>query len=187
MCENTSAENNLQLDVSFTKEDYVQFNLYHQKHSASYKRTFNYGRRSLPFLSASILFLLFISGADRQFVKFMLIFCTIVSAIWMVKFKQLSEKDYIKNIEKLYESGDAPCSLYSKLTFTEHTIIEETEGKRLEIKYEKLQKLAANANCLYLYYESYIIFLIPDCSFEDDEHKQQFVAMIEEKTGMKFG
>ncbi|MGL5436280.1 MAG: YcxB family protein [Lachnospiraceae bacterium] len=179
-------ENNMQFDISLTKDDYIEFNMYHLKHSAMNKKLLNYRRRSIPLPLASVLFLLIVGDADPLFIKFMLLFFVIVSVTWIANCDRIAETIFIRRLEKQCVSGKALYSGFSKLTFMENTILEETEDKKLEIKYGKIQKLATNDDFLYLYHMDCFAFAIPDYVFENDVQKQQFVVMMEEKTGLKF-
>lgn len=176
----------MQLDVTLTEEDYIQFNLYHQKHLPTYKKSQNYYKISIVVILAAVLFALTIGGAKPSFIRWMAVYFIIISIIWILNASRYIEWRFVKYIRKLCSEGRAEYSKRAKLTFTDNSIVEESEGMNQEIEYSKISRLADNGACRYLYYSESRAFIVPDNSFDSDEAKLQLIKLLETKTGRKF-
>lgn len=174
----------MQFSVTVTKEDYITFYLYVQEHLEAYKKQLRIGRISLPVLLAAVVFVLFLSNAERHFTIFMAIYSAIISIAWFLLFARYRKKSMIRFISRLCDTTDGLFTESCQMRFTEDTVVEETEDVKLEVNYKLLNKMVINSADIYLFYKSTTAFIIPAHCFDNDARKQEFIEFIKAKTGL---
>jgi len=166
----------LKLTYTITEHDYLEFNLYHLKHSKTAKNFILFGQITIPVITA---ILVYITYADLLAEAIALIIEIPIFLLVFPKMFYSANKNIVKKMIKQDKINE----------FLGETIIELLEDKiRLtrkgvltEYKYDKVTQICEDNERLYIYVGGISAILIPLIAFYDKKQKQEFIKKLEER------
>ncbi|NLL71658.1 MAG: YcxB family protein [Epulopiscium sp.] len=168
----------MHIKYEIKEEDYIQFNLFHVKHSPTIKRNVFIQRYiiSLIFLIIPFIFYLF----DDPSWKFSIPVFFGIYLFWVFYYPKKFIKNMKKNIEKMMKEGRndyllGPCELW----ITEEGIHKKGTSGETKTKWETVEKIARDKEHLYIYIGSLAAYIIPLRAFVEESEKEMFVNIIQ--------
>lgn len=172
----------MDIKFSLTLNDYIDFNLYHMKHSKSMKRDFIILKYIVPVILLICSFILYhLSGSgDNIRVYFYIVFGT---AIYMVIFPRIYVNQIRKGIIKIVNEGNTE-DLFGEQTISlkENYLENNTVGGCEQVKYDSIKRVEVNKQHVYIYKNAIEAFIIPISAFSSQEEKDKFMKILKEKT-----
>lgn len=170
------------IEKTITLEDYLAFNEYHLIHSKQGKKALLMFKILTPFLSFLAILVFWIAEADIDLIIALIITLSIVSIIMSFYSKKIWLKAIKNNIIKLEKDGKLPFEKVSTFILNDDCIIEKGAKTQTSIQYDAIEKIVCSDQAIYVYFSAIQAFVIPFRSFESDEHKNDFLAFLEEKS-----
>lgn len=174
------------MEVSFDveKEHLKDFSLYNVKNSAELQKMVKIQTFITP-----LIFLVFTSimGIVKQDLATWTGVFMVVYAIWIIGYPKWYIMSVKKNIAKDIDgaAGDKELVGHCKLTLTEKDVIEESNARVHNTKYKDLGKLVEVKEYVFLFNSENSGYVIPKESFENKDHQEKFIKMLENKTHKK--
>lgn len=168
----------MRIVYSLTEQDYLEFNLYHFKHSPSMRRSLNLQRYGIPLFILAFSFL--IDKFDEIPLWAWLITSIIIALLWVIYYPKYFKNQIIKSVTKMVREGKNSNLLgRHALELSEYGLTEITENSETKTGWSGIAKFVYNTDYLYIYINSIAAHIIPTSAFESAMHKDEFVYIIE--------
>lgn len=153
---------NFRLDIVLTEDDYLSYNYFHTLESKPGKKqirkiqTFFLG--SMAVLVALLLLILGWNSFSRFYTALMVLF----TAVYMVFYKKMVKRTMQKQLKNLKKVGKLPFDPQSTLEFHEDKLVEITPDKRIEQRYDGIERICVLPDrYLFLYHSSVGAYVLP--------------------------
>lgn len=114
----------MKLTVHIDEEDYIRYNIYHIFHSDAGRKAILKGRCLGFAISALVLFVMFVVGADKWLMVTEAVFLSIFSVVVFVTYPSWVKKKVRKQIVNMKKEGALPYVSDSTLEFRDDEIYE---------------------------------------------------------------
>lgn len=166
------------LKYTITQNDYVQFNVFHSKHSSTIKRLIFLLRILLP-----VLFIL-IAITTNRFDVIWLTISVLFSITWILLLPSLFQKTMEKNVDKLISEGKTnefigECTLI----MMEDRVHSEINNRITETPYTSIERIALDQERIYVYVGALSAYIIPFSAFSGEQEKQDVMALLKARSG----
>ena len=158
-----------------TKQDYLEFNLFHINNAAYPRKTIMFRRYGYP-VSFLVLALLLAYITKHPIISFSV--NGAFAILWIAFYKKLTILMTKKHIEKLGRTSKLPYNNDVLLKFDDDFIHEKTEEGELKIKYSALTQIEISDSAIYLYHNALQAFIIPLRVFANEQEKNTFIEFI---------
>jgi|GEM_PF-733518 hypothetical protein len=167
--------------VKLNEDDYVKFNLDHIKRSPSLRRTLMLQRLMGP--AVFILTAIVLGSFSGIPIGFWLAIFSITGIFWFAFYPKLAESESEKRIRKLLQEGDnKEMFLKRDIALTRNGITETTSRSKQSTPWGNITGVYETDEAIYAYISSIQGHIIPKRDFGSDEEKDQFLAILNEKT-----
>ena len=170
----------MRLDYELTKQDYIDFNIYHIKNSDTIKRSMLLQRYVmaalyliLPFLVASV--------TDIPLWYWFIAF-VIAAVLWVAFYPRYFMSTTVKRISKMLEEGN------NKDMLGQHSISLDDEGFRetslngeSKVSWSGVEKVGDTESHIFIYTSSIMAYIIPKRTFLDENTRLEFLKILNEK------
>lgn len=167
----------MEINFIVSDEDYIRYNLFHHAHSPSSKRMLGLLRFGAP---AIIVIITLLMGGLRS--PLMWVGPVIIIVVWLIIYPQMFRNSIAKNVKKLMREGrtaEFVGNFTLMLTNTGIRLI--GNGQVADTAYDRVEKITADKERLYVYIGSLTAHIIPLTAFKDESHKQEFLALLKQK------
>lgn len=166
----------MEINYELTKEDFIQFNMYHYKNSKVMKKSLIFMRYFLPifFIVAAI-----VTFVLRQEIAISSIIFVIVGCLWFVLFPGIMNKSIYKKVDQFFSEGKN-LSLLGKhsIVINEESIIEKSETSEVKHSWATVEKVAESETHIIIYVSAVSAYMIPIKAFNNDEEKSKFIDLV---------
>lgn len=168
----------MKLDYQLTEEDYIEFNLHHMSVSKAYKRAI-FSQRCIFFLLLLMLTFLFSRTSELHWSVWAVLF-GIMYVFFILFFPKRLKKLTENRIKKMLREGDNSDFLGPQfLEITEAGISKKSNSSEKKNGWDSVQKVEESKNLILIYVSSLSAYMIPKKVFENEEKKNEFLAMIQ--------
>lgn len=169
----------MNFDYTLTKQDYIDFNIFHMTYSDSMRRSIFVQRFILPIGFASLPFLL----ASFTMIPswYWLIVCVSMSLIWIAFYPKYLKQSVSKRISKMLNEGENEGKgILGKHSFSlsEDGIVDISEHSELRTKLSAIENAVESKDHVFIYISAVSAFIIPNGVFESEAHKQDLLKML---------
>lgn len=169
----------MDLEYELTKQDYIDFNIYHMTSSVTMKRSLFIQRFIIPIIFLVLpIFLIKITDIPLWYWYSVFI---ILSVLWVVFYKKFLIKSVERRISKILDEGKTTGILgVHHFSFTEEGIVDKTEFS--ETKYNVIEKVVESEKHIFIYVSAVMAYIIPIRIFNSVDVKSKFLKMLNVNT-----
>lgn len=172
----------MRFEYELTKQDYIDFNVHHIKNSNTLKKSLFMQQYVLAVIYLILPFILS-KVSDIPLLYWLVVF-VIVAVLWVIFYPKYFMAATIKRILKLVDEGKNKDMLGKHiLTVNEEGIIEESENGESRINWSGVEKVVETEKHFFIYFSSIMAYIIPKSVFEKDNTKNEFLKLLDEKSG----
>ena len=168
------------VNYTVSEQDYLDFNLYAVNHNPQQKKTMLLLRLVLPLLLCFVLVLPVVVNHDYQNIIPRAVVYLMISLIWFFLVKPLFTALMKNNVRSQMKKSRSLYSPQGTLYFADDAIRDVSADVTTEIRYEKIEKIVVQNNCIYLFYSPITAILIPFASFSSDAQRDVIMAFLKE-------
>lgn len=168
------------IHYTITEQDYIAYNLFHYGQSRSVKRTLLLLRVLFPLMVILMAFLY------SRINMFYLVIAVVFSIVWFFLYPYFFRRSLTRGVKRVMKEGKVNEFIGEKsLTLGDtHVLFQEGRGNT-EFMYEAMERIASDQERLYLYFGTITACIVPFSAFQTAEDKEQFMRLLEEKTGIQ--
>lgn len=162
----------MKLEFTLTKQDYIDFNLYHLEHSPSIRSAHNKSRFGGAIAYLALPFVL-VNVTTIPFFWWMITF-SITAIAWVLLFPRTMRKFYIKQINKAFLEKNN--SFFLELR--EEGVMTKGDSDEMITSYRSISQIAQNDGTLYLYNSSVSAIIVPKTAFHSEDERRIFLDTL---------
>ncbi len=165
------------LHYMLSNEDYIKFNLFHFGNSPVIKRQRLLLLIVMPVIMLSLVFFLI----DRWDAT-TLVPIALLTVVWFFLYPRLVNRAIARNVNKLINEGQTNEFIGERsLTLQDSAMRIESQGRVAEIAYANIQRIAEDADRIYIYIGAISAVIIPVSAFASNADKQGFLNTLKQK------
>lgn len=171
----------MKIDYSLTKEDYINFNVFHMDYSKTMRNSI-FVQRYL--ISLVFLIVPFFLSANSQipFWYWFAVFC-ITYILWVVFYKRYAIYFLRKRVARMLDEGKNDGLLGARsLSLNENGIASSSAATETKHAWDTVVSVAATDEYIYIYVGAVMAYIVPTRVFAGDEQKTEFLNMVHKYT-----
>ncbi len=162
-----------------TEQDWVEFNLYHMRHSKVSKASID----SVRYIGIVVMLLvtyLLVRGSQDASLNWFVTF--VMSILWFIYFPDMHKKQVEKQARKLITEDESKGFLGDQvLKVDDEGITVTNEYSCNKMKWSLFNKIKFTDEYIYIYDSSISAIIIPALAFENIEDMKSFYKNVEER------
>jgi hypothetical protein len=163
----------MKIEFELTKEDYINFNLYHFCSSAAQKRSITIQRYILPLVVVAAPFIT--TGFSSLPSRDSLLFVTIFYAIWVAFYLKYYKWRLARWINKNLDKGKNKGILGEhSILFSDTEIVEVNDYNEMKTQWDGVEGVVETKDYIYIYNSAVTAYIIPIRAFVSMEAKEEF-------------
>ena len=164
----------MNIHYELTEEDYINFNLYHIKHSKMGKRSLLLQRIVTPFLYIIVAYLFSMIG-NLPFLPLFITFF-IVSALWVIFYPKYFYRLIARNAKKMIKEGKNDDLLGKhQLKMTEEGLVDTTANKETKVTWTGITAIQEDDGYFFLYNSSVSAYILPKRELDHVDVVRQYI------------
>ena len=180
------------INFEVTEKDYINFNLHHMK-TLKFTKIFNILFHLVALLLAYRIVSNVPSFAVLEGFAAYIIFFIFLALLWIafyflfsyILFKELTTVFMRQSIKALLKKGTYNDFIgYQTLILHEDFLESANEHTNSQIKYSYIDKIYFDYGCLFIYLGAIKAIIVPAAAFSSDAQRQEFLALLKEKTNL---
>jgi hypothetical protein len=165
----------MKLEYEITKQDYIDFNIYHMTHSETVKRSLFIQRFIFPIIFL-VLPIFLIKITDIPLWYWFSVFI-ISSVLWIIFYPKFLKKSVERKISKMLAEGKTTGILGNhSFSFTEEGFVDKTEFS--ETRYNLIEKVVESETHIFIYVSALMAYIIPIRIFGSVDEKKNFLSIL---------
>jgi len=150
----------MQIQFKLTEEDFLNFNLYHVKHSKTATRALRLQQFLIPLLYVLAAFIFSMIG-DMPFL-FLLVPFLVLSVVWIFLAPKFFYSSVMRNVKKMLKEGKAGgiTGNYT-MTLTEEGLAESTPIEEKKTRWDGITSFQEDDDYFYLYNSAVSAYILP--------------------------
>lgn len=167
----------MEIKYELTKDDIIDFNLYHSENSKTIKRSLNIQRYiiSVIFVFAAIVMS---SYLDIPY-SFTIPFFLVVSLIWIFYYPKFFKWLIKRNVSKMLDEGKNKAIIgEQRLSISNEGIIAISEAGEMKSNWSLVEKIGKTKKNIYIYISSISAYIIPIKAFNNEEEVNNFISTV---------
>lgn len=172
----------MNFEYSLTKQDYIDFNLFHMTYSDSMRRSISIQRFILP-IGIIIILPFLLASLTRIPLWYWLIVCVCMSLFWIASYPKYLGRSVSKRISKMLNEGENEGKgILGKHSFSlsEDGIVDTSEHSELRTKLNAIENVVESKDHIFIYISAISAFIIPTRIFAGEDHKEEFLKKVRE-------
>ena len=164
----------MNIHYELTEEDYINFNLYHIKHSKMGKRSLLLQRIVSPLMFIIVAYLYAMIGN----LPFLPLFITfgIVSIIWIIYYPKYFYGLIARNAKKMIKEGKNDDLLGNhQLILTEEGLVDTTANKETKVTWSGITIIQEDDGYIFLYNSSVSAYILPKRELDHVDEVRQYI------------
>lgn len=172
------------LSYNLTEDDYVNFNLWHNLHSKTIKRTLLLTQIGLIGIFVMLWLIVYTLKLDLLFNVITAVFVLIMSVYVMVGFPKSVAAGIKKQTRKMLREGKNP-SFIGPATFEllEHSIRTTERDTVTELACSRIERIVDTGSELYIYIGSLSGLILPQSAFSGREQREELIEALKRRVG----
>jgi hypothetical protein len=168
----------MKLEYEITKQDYIDFNIYHMNHSVSIKHSLFIQRFIFPIIFLILpIFLVKITDIPLWYWFDVSI---ISSILWIIYYPKFLKKSVGRKVSKMLEEGKTTGILGNHIfSFTEEGVVDKTEFS--ETSYNLIEKVVESEAHIFIYVSAVMAYIIPIRIFGSIDEKENFLNILNKR------
>lgn len=168
----------MKLEYEITKQDYIDFNIYHMNHSITMKRSLFIQRFFIPIIFL-ILPIFLVKITDTPLLYWFGVFI-ISFVLWIIYYPKFFKKSVERNISKMLEEGKTTGILGNHIfLYTEEGVVDKTEFS--ETSYNLIEKVVESEAHIFIYVSAVMAYIIPIRIFGSVDEKENFLNILNKR------
>lgn len=168
-----------QFNVTLTEEDYLTFNYFHSLESAAGKKAIKKSRIFFVAAMAILMVFFILITGWRTFSIAYVTLLGLFTVVYVLLFKKILKRNIKTQIRKLKKSGKLPYDAEAVLEFYDDRLVEITADKRIEQRYDGLERICvAKEPYLYLYHSSVNAYILPVRQLKAQVNQEEFMSFL---------
>ena len=167
-------------EFDLTRQDYIEFNIFHIFNSKSNLRTMWFVRISTLLLCLVIPFIFRIIVPSQTAFLITLVVLSALGIIEFINFPKQYKKRLSKSVNKMLDEGNNDNFLGTRtLTLSDQGIVKVIKDGTTTNLWSSVERLAVTDNYIFIYVSSIMAYIIPSRIFSDTSDKQTFINLVE--------
>jgi len=168
----------MKLEYEITKQDYIDFNIYHMNHSIAMKHSLFIQRFLIPIMFL-ILPMFLVKVTDIPLSYWFGVFI-ISSILWIIYYPKFFEKCIERNISKMLDEGKTTGVVGNHtFSYTEEGVVDKTEFS--ETRYNLIEKVVESKEHIFIYVSAVMAYIIPIRIFDSVDEKVNFLSILNKR------
>lgn len=170
----------MQIDFELTKQDYINFNIFHINYSKTLRKMLFIQRY---IVSLSFLIVPFVASWVTSIpLWYWLSVFVFTYIIWILFYWKYFKWNMGRKISKMVEEGKTDVMLGKQgVKLDESTIINNSSMNSSETKYQAIENIIETKDYIYVYISPVQAYIIPVSAFENLDEKDKFVNKLNDK------
>lgn len=167
----------MEIKYELTKDDFLEFNLYHAENSKTVKKTLNIQRYiiSIIFIFAAIVMS---SYLDIPY-SFTIPFYLVVFLIWVLFYPKYFKWHIKRNVSKMLDEGKNKGIIGEQsLSISNEGIISISEVGEMKNNWSSVEKIVKTDKIILIYISSISAYIIPIKAFNNEEEVNSFISYV---------
>ncbi len=167
----------MKMNFEITKEDYINFNIYHLENSKAQKKTFNTHRYIMPLIFSIPLYFIAVSSLEKSRI-YGITAAIIFSVVWILTYPKRYRKIIAKSVDKNLSEGDN-SSIFGKksLEIMDETLVIEGDFISETVLIESIKEIKIYKDMILIYISGFVAHIIPR-RYLDEETEKQFIEQL---------
>lgn len=169
----------MKYEYELTRDDYIEFNLFHIYNSKTNIKSLRFIRFAPPilFLIIPFVFRLY-SELDLAFGVSLVVFVAI-ALLWLILFPKKYKKRLIKSVTKMLDEGKNDGFLGVRtFEISDEGIFQVRSSGESKNNWSIVERLAITDDYIYIYTASIMAYIVPTRVFGNDQEKEAFLDII---------
>ncbi|MED5051508.1 YcxB family protein [Anoxybacillus rupiensis] len=164
----------MEIRYRLTEEDYVQFNLFHIKHSKAARRTLTIQRVIPPVLFLLVAWV-FAEIGHASFLGLLITF-SIVAVLWVIFYPSYFDRAIIRSAKRMMKDGNNEGLLGEHhLVMTEEGIVDSTSYGETKVSWGGIKAFKEDRHSFYLYNSAVSAYIIPKRELKNIEEIRSYL------------
>ncbi|AFM24024.1 YcxB family protein [Desulfomonile tiedjei] len=160
------------IECENTEDDILAFNYYHFEHSPAARRDQYLMRYVIPITASVVLTL--ISGF-YELVLWSTVFWLGVLLVWILLFPKLYWWVLERQLRSFLREGQNRMMIGKRVFSLEaDSVVETTESGQSKTKWNAVEKIVKNEDCIFIYNSSVTAYVVPRRAFESEDEFNRF-------------
>lgn len=171
----------MDFEYILSKQDYIDFNVFHISYSDSMRRSV-FIQRYIPPIGFLILPFILILVTTIPLWYWLTVF-VFTSILWIAFYQKYIERSISKRISKMLDEGENEGKGIlgkHKFSFSKEGIVDICEHSELKTKLNAIENIVEAKEHIFIYISPVSAFIIPNRVFESGAHKRDFLEMLSE-------
>lgn len=168
----------MKIEFELNKQDYINFNLNHLRHSDELKRTIAKQRYVIPVIYLTIPFILDRFAAIPLW--YGLTIFSVLAVIWAAFYPQYYKWRVARLVSKMIDEGNNIGMLGKRcISLTEAGIVDTGESDESKTNWESVESIEETEEYIYVYNSAISAYLIPKRSFSSISEQESFLIKLQ--------
>lgn len=158
----------MQVNYELTKEDYIDFNMYHGLRSKTVKKSMFLQQYILPIVYLIVPF--FLEDFKSPKFKYCMGVFIVIAISWIILYKKYLKKYMRKRIVKMIDEGDTSKNFGNKVMILSEEGIEDIgKNDQSKLKWEGIYKIEESDKHIFIYKNSMSAYVVPIRALDNKE------------------
>jgi len=172
----------MRFEYELTRQDYIDFNVYHLKNSSTFKRSLFINR----YLTALLLLIAPIVLARVTYIplRHLLAAFAVIAALWVILYPRYCMSAVVKRISEMVDEGKNRDILGKHcLTIDEEGITERSENGDSRISWAGVERMRESERHFFIYIGSAMAYILPKSILKDENAREEFSRLLSRRLG----
>lgn len=171
-----------QLNITMTEEDYIAYNEFHSLESKEGKKQLRKGRILYLLFTAALMVLFLLVVGRSSLTPIYVALMALYTAVYMAMYKKVVKKNIRKQITVMKKSGKLPFDPQATFEFYGDRLVEITPDKRIEQRYDGIQRVCVLPDRYILLYHTTVgAYILPIPQIGSQVNQADFLRFLSEK------
>jgi hypothetical protein len=167
----------MKINYELTKDDYIQYNIFHLSYSKTAKNAMLLQRFLVPIMFMLLSFLF--SRVSEIPLWLWLVCFSIASIVWVIAYPKYIRSIIRKRASKMLNEGRNTGMLGKQsIELTEDGIVKTNESSESKSKWNIVENIVETKDYIFIYISAVMAYVIPTRAFSDNEEKGNFVNTL---------
>ncbi len=172
----------MKFEYELTKEDLIDFNLFHIMYAKSTRRSAFIQRYILSLLL--IVFPIFLSQWSIIQFEYGLTVFMLFYLYWVVFYPRRLKRIVTKRISKMYNDGGNSVIGTHTLEISEEDIVDRSKHTEVKTQFKAIEDIVENKEHIYIYVNANSAHIIPTRIFVNEAEKIDFLAFTQQRVSI---
>ncbi|MBU5592166.1 YcxB family protein [Clostridium sp. MSJ-4] len=167
----------MKIDYELTKEDYINFNIYHMDHSETMRRSLFIQRYIISLIFLIVPFV--VTGSSDIPLWYWLSIFIIIFVLWVAFYPRYIKWMIKRRLTKMLQEGkNAGLLGKGSISLTEEGIVKTSDSDDAKTSWSTVEKIIETKELVIIYISAVSAYIIPIKAFNNNTHKEEFVNKL---------